>query len=43
MYKSNNKMYSTFTKVFRLVLDKHAPVKVKKSKRKPKSLYDKEI
>ena len=30
MYKSNNKMYSTFTKVFRLVLDKNAPVKVKK-------------
>ena len=30
MYKSNNEMYSTFTKVFRLVLDKHAPLKVKK-------------
>ena len=30
MYKSNNKMYSTFTKVFRLVLDKHASLKVKK-------------
>ena len=34
MYKSNNEMYSTFTKIFRLVLDKHAPLKVcnKKSK-----------
>ena len=32
MYKSNNKMYSTFTKVFKLVLDKHAPLKVKKVK-----------
>ena len=30
LYKSNNEMYSTFTKVFRLVLDKHAPLKVKK-------------
>ena len=30
MYKSNNEMYSTFTKVFRLVLDEHAPLKVKK-------------
>ena len=30
MYKSNNGMYSTFTKVFRLVLNKHAPLKVKK-------------
>ena len=30
MQKSNNKMYSTFTKVFRLVLDKHTPLKVKK-------------
>ena len=30
MYKSNNEMYSTFTKVFRIVLDKHAPLKVKK-------------
>ena len=32
MYKSNNEMYSTFTKVFRLVLDKHAPPKAKKVK-----------
>ena len=30
MYKSNNEMYSSFTKVFRLVLDKDAPLKVKK-------------
>ena len=30
MYKSNKEMYSFFTKVFRLVLDKHAPLKVKK-------------
>ena len=30
MYKSNNEMYSTFTEVFRLVLHKHAPLKVKK-------------
>ena len=30
MYKSNNETYSTFTKVFRLLLDKHAPLKVKK-------------
>ena len=30
MYKSNNEMYSTFTKVFRLALDKHVPLKVKK-------------
>ena len=30
MYKSNNEMYSTFTKLFRLVLDKRAPLKVKK-------------
>ena len=30
MYKSNNEIYSTFTKVFRLVLDKHATLKVKK-------------
>ena len=30
MYKSNNEMYSTFTKVFKIVLDKHAPLKVKK-------------
>ena len=30
MNKSNNEMYSTFTKVFRLVLDKHAPLKVRK-------------
>ena len=30
MYKSNNEMYSTLTKVFRLVLDKHAHLKVKK-------------
>ena len=28
MYKRNNKMYSTFTNVFRLVLDKYAPPKV---------------
>ena len=26
MYKSNNEMYSTFTKVFRLLLDIHAPL-----------------
>ena len=32
MYKSNNEMCSTFTKVFRLVLDKHEPLKVKKVK-----------
>ena len=30
MYKSNNEMYSTFTKIFRLVLDEQAPLKVKK-------------
>ena len=30
MYKSNKEIYSTFTKVFRLVLYKHAPLKVKK-------------
>ena len=30
MNKNNNEMYSTFTKVFRLVLDKHAPLKAKK-------------
>ena len=30
MCKSNNEMCSTFTKVFRLELDKHAPLKVKK-------------
>ena len=30
MYKINNKMYSTFTMGFRLVLDKLAPLKVKK-------------
>ena len=30
MCKSNNEMCSTFTKAFRLVLDKHAPLKVKK-------------
>ena len=30
MYKINNEMYSTFTMVFRLVLDKLAPLKVKK-------------
>ena len=30
MYKSNNEIYSTFTKVFRLALDKHALLKVKK-------------
>ena len=30
MYKSNNEMYSTYTKVFRLVLDKNASLKVKK-------------
>ena len=30
MYKSNNEIYPTFTKVFRLVLDKHPPRKVKK-------------
>ena len=30
MYKINNKIYSTFTKAFRLVLDKHAPLKFKK-------------
>ena len=30
MYKSNDKLYSTFTKVIRLVLNKHARLKVKK-------------
>ena len=30
MYKSNNEIYSTFTEVFRLVLDKHTPIKVRK-------------
>ena len=30
MCKNNNEMYSTFTKVFRLVLDKNAPLKVKR-------------
>ena len=32
MYKSSNsiEMYSSFTKVYRKVLDKHAPLKVKK-------------
>ena len=29
MYKSNNEIYSTFAKVFRLILDKHASLKVK--------------
>ena len=28
--KSNNEMYSTYAKAFRLVFDKHAPLKVKK-------------
>ena len=32
MCKSNNEMYSTFTKVFRLVLGKHPPLKVKKAR-----------
>ena len=41
MYKSNNEMYSTFNKVLRLVLDKHALLKVKKVKMKPRSLHDK--
>ena len=30
LLKGNNETYSTFTKVFRLLLDKHAPLKVKK-------------
>ena len=30
MNKNNNEMYSAFTKVFRLVLDRHAPLKAKK-------------
>ena len=29
MYKTQNDMFKTFTGVFRLVLDKHAPLKTK--------------
>ena len=41
MYKSNNQMYSIFTKVFRLVLDKHAPLKVCNKKSKIRNKYQK--
>ena len=41
MYKSNNEMYSTFTKVFRLALDKHALLKVKKVRQNQGLFHDK--
>ena len=43
MYKSNNEMYSTFTKVFRLLLEKHAPLKVKKVRGKQSPFMTKEL
>ena len=43
MYKRNNKMYSTFTKVFRLVLDKYAPPKVIKIRGNQDSFMTKEL
>ena len=43
MYKSNNEMYSTFTKAFRWVIDKHAPLKVKKVRGKQGPLIKKEL
>ena len=43
MYKRNNKMYSTFTKVFRLLLDKYAPPKVIKIRGNQDSFMTKEL
>ena len=43
MYKSNNEMYSTFTKVFRLLLEKHGPLKVKKVRGKQSPFMTKEL
>ena len=43
MYKSNNEMYSTFTKVFRLLLEKQAPLKVKKVRGKQSPFMTKEL
>ena len=40
MYKSNNEMYSTVTKVFRLVLEKTRTSKSQKVKRKPRFFHD---
>ena len=43
MYKSNNEMYSTFTKLFKLVLDKHAHLKVKKVRESQGPFMTKEL
>ena len=43
MYKSNNEMYSTFTKLFKLVLDKHANLKVKKVRESQGPFMTKEL
>ena len=43
MYRGNNEMYSSFTKVFRLVLDKDAPLKVKKVRGNQGPLMTKEL
>ena len=43
MYKNNGDMFSTFTETFRRVLDKHAPLKIKRVRGNQNPFMTKEL